>query len=66
MILRFSRAAQVSINEVGKNAEMFKNELMPLVDLETPVALEGLVNTWCLTFTIRNELAIVHYCQTVE
>lgn len=57
---------QLNANHLGKKAELFKNQLISLVDSESPVAVEGLVNTWCLTFTLVNELAIVHYCKTAK
>ncbi len=64
----FTAAPRRWANELnfGKGAQSVKTQLMPLIDLETPVPVEGLVNTWCLTFTVQNKLAIVHYCQTVE
>ncbi len=37
-----------------------------LVESEKPTEVEGLSKTWCLTFTIGDDLALVHFTQTAE
>jgi len=55
-----------NFTNVAKTGSNFQAELLMLIKEEKPVEIEGLVNTWCLTFTIADELALIHFTKTAD
>ena len=58
-------ADELNAEEISDEGNIFKIELLSSLESENPTPLDGLVNTWCLSLSVLDELALVHYCQTV-
>lgn len=66
-----SEAPKIWIKEldwtsIPKVERKFRNKLLSEIELEKPIEIEGLNKTWCLSPTIADNLALVHFTQTVE
>lgn len=59
-------AEEGDFEHIAKVGSRFQDELLTSIESEKPVQIEGLAKTWCLTFTIADELALVHFTQTAE
>ena len=51
---------------IPKAGKKFADKLLAAIEADPPVALEALVNTWCITALIKDELALITFTQTVE
>lgn len=59
-------AEEGNFADISKLLPDFKGILLASVDQENAIEIEGLINTWCLTFSIADELALVHFTETTE
>ena len=48
----------------NKDLESFKKEL-DYGDVDPPIGLQGLINTWCTCFTVSNKLLLLNIVETV-
>ena len=60
-------AEKLDLNGIVKNATpKTKQNLIEAVQLDTPVLLEGQINSWCISVRFDNNFGLVHYTQTAE
>ena len=59
-------AENLNLKEIVGIGSKSKKAIIERLQLDSPILLDGIKNTWCCTALLEGKLALVHFTETVE